>query len=252
MVVYFTGTGNSRLCAQKIAGRLNDVCMDSASFIRDGIAAELGSEKPWVFVSPTYAWQIPAVFASFIRSGTFSGSRDAWFVMTCGGDIGNADKSLQSLCEEKAFAFRGVMPVVMPENYIAMFEAPVPEKARDIVRKALPEMDRAADLVLEQKDFPARRITVLDKLKSGPINAGFNRYFVKSDKFYAKDTCTGCGQCVTDCVMQNISLKDGRPVWSDRCTHCMACICGCPAEAIEYGKSSIGRPRYWAPRLTEE
>nr|WP_264291386.1 MULTISPECIES: hypothetical protein [unclassified Dorea] len=30
----------------------------------------------------------------------------------------------------------------------------------------------------------------------------------------------------------------------DACTHCMACICYCPAEAIEYGKKSVGKPRY--------
>ena len=30
----------------------------------------------------------------------------------------------------------------------------------------------------------------------------------------------------------------------ENCTHCMACICYCPAEAIEYGKKSLGKPRY--------
>ena len=29
---------------------------------------------------------------------------------------------------------------------------------------------------------------------------------------------------------------------------CMACICGCPAEAIEYGKKSRGKPRYQCPK----
>lgn len=252
MVIYFTGTGNSRFCAERIAARLGDTCLSSERFIRDGIAAELTSETPWVFVSPTYAWQIPAVFASFIRSGTFRGSADAWFVMTCGGDIGNAEQSLNLLCEEKGFAFRGVMPVVMPENYIAMFNAPDEEKARAIVKQAMPVMDRAADLVRAGVNFPGRRITVLDKLKSGAINSGFNRYFIKSNQFYAKDNCTGCGVCAEGCVLNNISLKDGRPLWSDRCTHCMACICGCPAEAIEYGRKSIGRPRYRVPQMTEE
>ncbi len=29
----------------------------------------------------------------------------------------------------------------------------------------------------------------------------------------------------------------------------MACICYCPAEAIEYGKKSIGKPRYHFEQL---
>ena len=40
------------------------------------------------------------------------------------------------------------------------------------------------------------------------------------------------------------SLQNGKPLWGQDCTHCMACICYCPAEAIEYGKMSLGKPRY--------
>ena len=43
---------------------------------------------------------------------------------------------------------------------------------------------------------------------------------------------------------RGITLQTGKPVWGQDCTHCMACICYCPAEAIEYGKKSLGKPRY--------
>ena len=35
-----------------------------------------------------------------------------------------------------------------------------------------------------------------------------------------------------------------KPVWGGNCTHCMACICRCGVESIEYGKKSLGKPRY--------
>ena len=44
--------------------------------------------------------------------------------------------------------------------------------------------------------------------------------------------------------MNNIRLQNGKPLWGGRCTHCMACIGYCPTEAIEYGKKSVGKPRY--------
>ena len=65
MIVYFTGTGNSRWCARSLAERLGDHLTDAVPWIRDGIAAELQSEKPWVFVCPTYAWQPPRALGSF-------------------------------------------------------------------------------------------------------------------------------------------------------------------------------------------
>ena len=82
------------------------------------------------------------------------------------------------------------------------------------------------------------------KAKSGKINEVFYKKFVKAKGFYTTDRCTACGLCEEVCVLRNIRLENGRPVWGENCTHCMACICGCPAEAIEYGKKSIGKPRY--------
>lgn len=63
MIVYFTGTGNSRYCAEFLADRLGDVCTDAFRFIREGIAADFTSDKPWVFVSPTYARQLPRLLS---------------------------------------------------------------------------------------------------------------------------------------------------------------------------------------------
>ena len=79
---------------------------------------------------------------------------------------------------------------------------------------------------------------------SGPVNPIFYKCFVKADAFTASDACIGCGQCVKRCPMNNVPLEDGKPVWGKNCTHCMACICYCPKEAIEYGKKSVGQPRY--------
>ena len=70
MIFYFTGTGNSRYCARLLADKLGDHCTDTFHFIRDSVAAELSSTKPWVFVCPTYGWQLPGMFADFIRAAT--------------------------------------------------------------------------------------------------------------------------------------------------------------------------------------
>ncbi len=247
MVVYFTGTGNSRYCARKLAGALDDELTDVFPLLRDGAAAELRSERPWVFVSPTYAWRLPRLFADFIRGGGFSGSREAYFVMTCGDGIGNAAAFNRALCREKGFVCRGTLPVVMPENYIALFDAPGPAEAKRIVEAAAPALERAAACVREGRDFPARKTVAADRLRSGVVNAAFYRFVIRDRRFRVSEACVGCGQCAERCVRRNIELRDGRPVWGGDCTHCMACICACPVSAIEYGKASVGRPRYRCP-----
>lgn len=252
MIIYFSGTGNSRYCAQMLADKLGDELLDSFNFIKDGIAAELSSSKSWVFVTPTYCWQLPHVFEDFIRTAQFQGCTDAYFVMTCGSDIGNAGEKIEKLCEEIGLNFMGVLPVVMPENYIAMFEVPESEIAKRIVLVAKRSLLKVVRLIQKGERFPKQKVHLLDKLKSGPVNPLFYKIFVKAKAFYATDACIGCGKCAKACVLNNISIKDERPTWGDDCTHCMACICGCPVEAIEYGKKSLGKPRYICEEYQKE
>lgn len=247
MVVFFSGTGNSRYCAKMLADKLDDELLDVFHFIRDGIAAELISGKPWVFTAPTYGWRLPRIFEDFIRSGSFNGCQDAYFLMTCGSDIGAAAQSCQALCQEKRLRYRGTLPVVMPENYIALFNAPDNAKALSIIEAAKPVLESGCAVIKEGQMFPPQKTKAADRLKSGIVNRAFYRFIVKAKPFTVSGDCTGCGKCEKSCPLQNIRLQNGRPIWGDRCTHCMACICGCPQSAIEYGTASRGKPRYQCP-----
>ena len=124
----------------------------------------------------------------------------------------------------------------MPENYIAMFNAPRNEQARSIVEQAEPALQKVLAQLKAGQEFPPPRETLYDRFMSGPVNPVFYRFFVKADAFRATDACIGCGKCVELCPLNNIHLENGKPVWGKNCTHCMACICYCPKEAIEYGK----------------
>ena len=247
MIVYFSGTGNSRYAAEMLAKELNDDLLDAGKEIQAGRKGNLHSDRPWVFVAPTYAWRLPRIFSDYIRDGVLSGNRDAYFVLTCGGDIGNAGAHTTQLCKETSLNNKGILEVVMPENYIAMFDAPGAEESRAIVDHAKPVLSLGAAWIRKGMPFPNRKISPLDRLKSGIVNGAFYRFFVKADAFYATDACIGCNACAEACPLNNISLVNGKPVWGKNCTHCMACICGCPAEAIEYGKVSLGKPRYQCP-----
>ena len=248
MIVYFSGTGNSRFAAEYLAKQLDDELLDAGRRIKTGERDSIHSDRPWVFAAPIYAWRMVNVMAEYIRRTELTGSQDAYFVLTCGGEIGNAGKYAAQLCEEIGLSYKGVLEVVMPENYIAMFNAPGEDESRTIVANAKPVLEQGGELIRQGKNFPVPKVSLLDKLKSGPVNKGFYQFYVKADAFFATDSCTGCGICVEACPLNNIRLNDGKPVWDKHCTHCMACICGCPTKAIEYGKRSRGKPRYQCPK----
>lgn len=244
MIIYFTGTGNSGFCAKYIGNQLGDQVVDAFEFIGGAKAGRFESDEPWVFVCPTYGWRIPRVFEDFIKNASFEGDRRAYFIMNCGSDIGGPEKYLEVLCQEKGLEFMGVLEVLMPENYLAMFNVPSEEEIVRIVDGAVPVLKAGADAIAGSERFPVRRNGVLNRVKSDLVNPLFYWYAVKDKAFWAKDSCVSCGRCVDVCPLGNVSLVDGRPVWAGKCTHCMACITCCPTEAIEYGKKSQGKLRY--------
>ena len=244
MILYFSGTGNSRYAAQRMADALGEPLLCLNDRIKAGDTAPIETGARLILVTPTYAWRIPRIVEDWLLRTELVGARQAWFVMTCGSEIGSAAKYNRALCQARGIGYMGTAQLVMPENYIAMFNAPQPEEARQIVARAQPDIDRAIAAVRDGNAFPPPRDNLYDRLMSGPVNPIFYACIVKAKGFTVSDACTGCGQCARRCPTNSITIRDGRPVWGQGCTHCMACICYCPAEAIEYGKKSLGKPRY--------
>lgn len=247
MILYFSGTGNSAYVAKNLADILEDSCISISDRIKKRNREKIESEKPLVFVVPTYAWRIPRVVEEWIEKMSFAGNEKVYFVMTCGDSNGNAGKYIQKLCLKKNFEYMGCQKIVMPENYLAMFPVPEEAEAVGIVRKADPLIYRAAEAIRNGQHFDEKKPSAVDRISSGIVNDIFYAFFVKDRKFYATDDCISCGKCVDACLLHNITMNDGKPEWNKKCTHCMACICDCPKEAIEYGKASKGRPRYHCP-----
>ena len=244
MILYFSGTGNSAYAAKRIAKAIGDEWINLFDRIRNSDFTDIHSERPWVIVAPTYAWRLPRIVKKWLESTSLTGSKEIYFILTCGGSIGNAGKYLEKLCSEKKMHYCGCFGITMPENYIALFSTPTEEAALQMIAQAEKVIDRAASVIRNNDPFPQSDISFLDKINSGMVNDLFYSMFVGAKKFYATDECISCGKCVSVCPLNNVCLENGKPVWKNHCTHCMACICRCPKEAIEYGKHSRGLPRY--------
>ena len=245
MILYFSGTGNSAYTAKRIGREIQDETLNLFDKIRNQDHSALSSERPWVVVAPTYAWRIPRLVSDWLMKTALEGAQDIYFVLTCGGSIGNAGAYLRRLSEARGLRFRGCAGVKMPENYIALYDAPGREEALEIIGRAEPAISGIARRIGAGQARPGQAVALKDKVQSGLVNDVFYPVVVRAGKFRATDACISCGKCEAVCPLSNIRLENGRPRWGKQCTHCMACICGCPAEAIEYGTKSIGNNRYY-------
>ncbi|MBO5858635.1 MAG: EFR1 family ferrodoxin [Clostridia bacterium] len=246
MVIYFSGTGNSGYVAKRTAKILGDDCLDLFERIRSRDYSPIVSDNSRLIVSaPTYAWRIPHIVTDYLKKTPLENCKGIYFLMTCGDDIGNAEKHLKKLCAQIGKEYMGCAHFRMPENYIAMFTAPNDEQASRIIAKSENRITETAETIAKNEKLPRVSVNTVGKLKSGIVNTAFYAFCVKAKDFYATDECVSCGKCEKLCPLSNISMKDGKPEWGKDCTHCMACICKCPAKAVEYGKKSQGKNRYY-------
>ena len=248
-IIFFSGTGNSKYAAERIA---RVVGADQSDIIDAGRGMKTDSpaivtDPDVVVCTPVYAWRMPEVLEDWIRSSNFNAVRRIWYVMTCGDQIGDADKYNARLSKDLGCQHMGTAEIIMPENYIAMFDTPEPEESKEIIRSAGPAIEQAARFIKNKEAFPLPRIGFADRIKSGLVNPAFYPLFVKAGAFTTDAECSGCGKCVQVCPLNNVTLVEERPVWGETCTHCMACIAYCPTGAIEYGRKSVGKLRYRCP-----
>ena len=242
MIMYFSGTGNSKYVAERISEQVGGPAPVSLNeLIKSGRSEEFESGEPYVFCYPTYAWRMPHILEDYLRKCSFKGDRRAYFLATCGDSVGASSEYAKKLCEKIGLKYMGLQAVVMPENYIAVFNCPSEEKCTEIVEKAKTVIDNAAAMIRD-------RAVIIDrpgsKILSGIVNSLFYKFIVKAKPFHLEKDCISCGLCAKSCALNNIELTGGKPVWGNNCTHCMACITVCPVSAIEYGKKTQNKRRY--------
>ena len=64
MTLFFTGTGNSRYVAERIAKALGDELFNMNDHIKTGDTSPVASDERLIIVTPIYAWRIPRIVRS--------------------------------------------------------------------------------------------------------------------------------------------------------------------------------------------
>ena len=251
MIFYFSGTGNSKHVAEQLAAMLGERLVAIAEAVAEGtltFALAEGESVGWVF--PTYSWgpaPVAADFASRVQLQGCGADTYCYMVTTCGDEVGETvtmfAKSLGNIRLKAAFS------VQMPNNYILLPGFDVDDKAleRSKVEASAARVKAVAEAIGAKREIIDVVVGPWRRLKSRLIYPLFRR-FAMSDKAFAAnaDVCTRCGLCARECPANNITLDGGSlPRWHGKCTMCLSCIHRCPVRAIEYGKATRSKGRYF-------
>ncbi|MBQ8209609.1 MAG: EFR1 family ferrodoxin [Clostridia bacterium] len=246
MIFYFTGTGNSRYAANKIAEGTGDSVADMAELLKNGkMSYTVKTGEKLGFVFPIYYSGLSSVVADFLANINIVADNDCYIyaVITCGASAVGADVMFRKAIGEYAFDTSYVYELKMPDNYVMLYDPCNEEKAKKFMAHA----DRDICDIIED----------LQNNKKGGFNSGAKGKMMSfvmqkayalmrvTKPFYVTDECISCGKCAKDCPIDIIKMQDGKPTWTaSKCAHCTACINKCPTKAIQFGKATVNRGRY--------
>lgn len=250
MIFYFSGTGNSKYAAERIASALDDHLIS----LRDAIRArryryDVSKEARIGFAVPVYFQGLPSILNFFLEKLELTGYRDQYIyvVLTCGNWTGSAAGQLAKALKKKGLTLSAQFGVRMVDNYVPAFDMPDEEEAGRILDAAEETIDDAI------RAIRAKGIGDYDRCHGPSLTAlayPFYEMGRSTKPFVVTDHCIGCGLCQEVCPCGAIAIAGGKPAWvKPKCVQCLGCLHRCPAQAIHWKKASENRGRYYNPRV---
>lgn len=247
-IYYFSGTGNSLYISRAMAEHLGGAeLINIASVAKDKIVFDAPCTG---IVFPVYALGVPLIVRRFLENTNGSSAEYVFAICNSASSQGMALSQTQELLNRKNIKLNACRNIIMPSNYLP-FGGAESEKVQQCKFSEAKVRLRDFAAIVKQKGStavddakmpPAFMVSIIYRIFSWWIPRFARRYRVA-------DACNSCGVCEKICPSGNITMTNGRPVWSDHCECCMACIQFCPQAAINCKRIPPDRKHYHHPKV---
>lgn len=232
--IYFSGTGNTKHCIEKLTGLL-DITAKVIPLEADNVVKQIEQNNMIILGYPVQYSNAPVMVRDFIQSNAriWSGKK-ILCVATMGLFSGDGSGCAARLLKKYGAVILGGLHIRMPDSIcdVKLLKKSL-EENKKIIDKADKKITKAAQKIKKGK-YPREGITFFAHI-AGLF--GQRLWFYKqtkaySDKLKINDACIGCGLCSSLCPMKNIKMEHGKAKAGNRCTMCYRCISRCPKQAI--------------------
>jgi len=256
VMVYYSGTGNSKRVSEWIAdeAQFNGMKTHIASYHQfDPMTiADLKGKTLIGFFSATHGFNMPHSMLRFLfrfnllkGSDVFIGNTRAGlklWKLFLPGLSGIAMYFPALILFLKGYKIKGMYPVDLPSNWISLHPG-VRKKVADSMVKHYEKLTRnfASRILSGNRVFMKSFILLPLDILVAPIALGYyfiGRYIL-AKTFIANYHCNNCGVCIEQCPTKSIILHENRPYWKFTCESCMKCMNYCPERAIETAHSMV-------------
>lgn len=243
---YFSATGNCLSVAKKIQDKLQVPELISIPQVKENEAIQGGCIG---IVTPVYMHNIPHIVVNFIKK--IQHADYIFIVFAGGGQLGTGIKKTRKLFKKQGLELSALFNVAMPSNYTP-YGCPSNQLQEELFKKADGHIDALIDVISMKKTHFDKNNTDFFKAYIHPgmvYQLGYKFINTLDKDFSVDETCNSCSICEQVCPVNNITIKNGYPVWSRNCQQCFACLQWCPKQSIQYGKRTKGVRRYHHPKV---
>lgn len=210
VVIYFSGTGNSRYVAELFCNEYDEGAK-AFSIEDDDITQVVKNEEMLVFAYPVQYSTVPKILRDFIiENNELWESKKVFVIATMGLFSGDGAGILGRLLLQYGAEVIGGLHLKMPDSI-----------GDEKVLKPGKPTQEGIGVLYRMAGFFGQRLYFGHKTKNYS-----NKLRVDEDK------CIGCGKCEKLCPMNNIKIVDKKVVQNNQCTMCYRCINNCSKQAM--------------------
>jgi len=232
-IYYFSGTGNTLLVVNKMAGMFREQGKEVNLFRIEA------SDPSQINLSNTIGLAFPVAVQStykfiwdFFKGLPKGNGAEIFMVDTMHSYSGAVVGPLKRFLLNRAYKPIGAKEIPMPMN---IFPPKINKNKNDKkIEKGLKiAVEYAKSLINGKAKWG--RVPILSDINFFIMNKDF--WWILISKFgrkfkFHKDKCIKCGLCSRLCPVKNISMNE-YPVFDSTCQLCMRCVMFCPKEAID-------------------
>jgi ferredoxin/flavodoxin len=246
LIIYISPHGTTRKAVEALAGSLveNGIQTVSRSLNdlkndQEQVRTLIPSYALIVIAAPTYFHHAPPVFMDFVNNMPEAADGQAAAILNTFGGVssGVVQYDLAKILFKKKYRLLGGVQVLTEHcltfQHAAPFHGGRPDETDLTVIRQFGKVLAVRLADAGSQDYPP------EAFKDKPPVLNFIDNYFNSLRAFAwampgvkinRDTCTGCGLCLRNCPVGNITLEQVA-VHGKNCSYCYSCVRHCPSGA---------------------
>ena len=240
LIIYFTGTNNTKFLVNKIKERLeqeNLYFIETLNIDSTSIKIDLDNFDLIILSYPIYAFNPPVIFEKYIKNLKFKINQKVIIAKQSGEPLflnnSSSYRLIKKIKKDKAKLineYHFLLPYNIHFRYEDNFIKELFNYDKKLLDILIYELKNNYSFKIKYNPLLALNSFIFKIQRVGGI---INSYFYRVD--YSK--CIMCLKCIKNCPMKNITFdqKSKKIIFHSHCLMCMRCSFNCPTNAIKIG-----------------